>query len=245
MTAKVDTANLNQNRASTPDFRKEPVAWEICSGCKKEYSRLYENGLCYDCQETNEKKEQQAKKFSKILTPKGYYDYTFEKFIVTEENKEAYRKAFEFDPKVQNLFFWGPTGTGKSHLAYAIAGNALRNGLSVEIHKASHLFRNFRETEGRKQIELIDHLTDIDVLVIDEIGLDRDTENTNKVLYEIVDGRIMKMKGGLVTTGNLSLNDFAIKSNDSRIADRFAGSCDFLKLDGKSWRVRLRERQKN
>ena len=50
------------------------------------------------------------------------------------------------------------------------------------------------------------------------------------------------MKNGLICTGNLSLTDFAQKMGDSRIPDRLSGTCDFLKLEGESWRKKLRKK---
>ena len=81
-------------------------------------------------------------------------------------------------------------------------------------------------------------LTALPVLVIDDLGIGRDTEFAFQTLYEIVDGRYMAMKGGLIVTSNLSLDDLAAKLGDDRIPSRLASMCKVIRMTGADKRVK-------
>jgi chromosomal replication initiation ATPase DnaA len=48
---------------------------------------------------------------------KPYREFTFERYKVTPGNRRAYERSKTFDPAAENLYLWGPSGVGKTHLA--------------------------------------------------------------------------------------------------------------------------------
>ena len=73
------------------------------------------------------------------------------------------------------LIFQGPPGTGKTHLALAVLRNLLHAGCSARYFSAIDMIRQFRSgwrrDSGRSELEELDILSRLDLLVIDEIGV--------------------------------------------------------------------------
>lgn len=157
-------------------------------------------------------------------------------------NTRAFDFAKNFDPDLHNLYLWGPTGQGKSHLAYAIAQKWLYNEKSVELMSYSDFINHFRlnspEDEKRKSQELID----VDVLVIDDMGIEKLSDFAIRIFCNILNKRQLKNKNGLVITTNLFLDDLSRKSGDDRIANRLAGNCEIIKIEtGYDFRTELKK----
>lgn len=151
-------------------------------------------------------------------------------------NYGAFQKAKNFDPSKDNLFFYGAAGTGKTHLACAIARAQAEKGEIVEFFKVSPLMREFRRRLDPDDEEaFVLKLTMTPVLVIDDLGVGKATEYVIEKLHEVIDGRLNNRQNGLVLTSNLSLNGIAETFKD-RIADRLNGMCELVKFEGSSHR---------
>jgi len=166
---------------------------------------------------------------------RAFETYTLEALIRTPHNKAALEAVLSFDPERENLYFRGPTGTGKSHLA-AIAA---RKHLDVETITPMRLSREIRAADGaREEAAIIHHYQSLRVLVLDDLGLSRQTEFLVTILYELVNWRYMNNVNGLIVTSNLSIGDLAEKLGDDRISSRLAQMCKMLSLVGeKDWRL--------
>lgn len=222
------------------------IAWETCPTCRREYTWLDANGICQNCnadvQAADDRAKRHEEKATAILGVKGYREFTFEQFQATAENRQALEVSRRFNPDTDNLYLWGNTGSGKSHLAYAIARKFLDQGKTVQLFIPPDLMRLFRKKEAIEELEAMNRINSADVLVIDDLGVGKATEFANQILYEIVHKRIMDMKNGLVVTSNLSIKEFAAKTDDNRLPDRMLGICRFEKLSAElSWRVKLRK----
>lgn len=215
---------------------KEPE-WILCPACKDEVSLLGSSGFCLDC-ETKKEIE-----YSPDIPPffydckKAFYEFTFEKFVLTKGTKEAYEAAKSFNPKTENLYLWGSCGIGKTHLIYSIA-RKLIDKMSVEIIKPPELVRQLRGKEGADEEQEIVAYSEIECLLIDDMGVGRATEYNATLLYEIIDRRYMGYRNGLVITSNLSLQDLGKKLNDDRLTSRLAGMCKIVKMSGDDWRLK-------
>jgi len=104
------------------------------------------------------------------------------------------------------LILQGPPGTGKTHLAYAIAGECLRKGRPAFAHTVPdilQLLRNAYDDEGMFD-KALDDLKNVDLLVLDDLGAQRDTSWAMETLYQILNYRYAR-RLGLVVTTNLDL----------------------------------------
>ena len=128
------------------------------------------------------------------------------------------------------FIFSGGCGTGKNHLAAAIGNVLLATGKSVLVVTIPDLMMRFRETyqDGAKTSEakLMDDLCSVDLLVLDDIGVQRGNTNEGVVLFQIIDRRLASKKpvGMLTNLDAPSLTELL----GARIMDR-------MTMDGGMW----------
>jgi DNA replication protein DnaC len=169
----------------------------------------------------------------RMMGVKGYEQFTFETYRQNARNRAGLEACKAFDPKVGSLYLHGPVGCGKSHLAWSMA----RAIPGAEVNKATALIRWFRMRDPREEEREIDRLARVPCLVVDDLGVQKDSEHALSILYEILDRRDMDCRFGLIITSNLPLDDLARKMGDDRITSRIAGMCKIVKLDGPDGRV--------
>lgn len=218
---------------NTPIF---PDGWVKCHRCGEEYSRL-SGGLCPPCRESVEEEKSRAESDKKRLVEKlgikGFEQFTFDKFKTSPDNVMALETCRAFDPSKASLYLWGPAGSGKTHLSGAI----VRGVPGGEMIKATALVRWFRLRDPREEEREIERLANVPVFVVDDLGVQKDSEHALTVLYEILDRRDMNLRHGLVITSNLPLDMLAKKMGDDRITSRIAGMCRIVKVGGNDHRV--------
>ena len=161
---------------------------------------------------------------------KPYRDFTFEKYEVTSGNQLAFEKAKRFDPSRDNLYFWGPCGVGKTHLAYAIARHSFQQNHSVDILFAPQLTRKMRMKDPDAEQQAVDNFIQLHVLALDDLGMGNETPYARQILQEILDGRDYQDRKGLVVTSKYSLGGLAQKLNDDTISSRLAGMCQIIEI---------------
>ncbi len=115
------------------------------------------------------------------------------------------------------LILSGPTGTGKTHLAYAIASSCLARDESVYAAPVPDLLGMLRRTfdEGNYD-QVFGQVCNVGVLILDDLGAQHETGWTLEVLYQIVNRRYMNRQPMVVTT-NAPLDGL-----DVRIGSRLA-----------------------
>jgi DNA replication protein DnaC len=93
----------------------------------------------------------------------------------------------------EGMWFLGSPGTGKSHLAYLISQHALAAGRSVAIYTGPRLLDEIRRTYGEEDsgstLDLIDRLTTVELLHVEDLAVARPTDWVLEQLYNIVNGR--------------------------------------------------------
>lgn len=214
----------------------ERIAWVQCPKCGKECAKLLEPDACWDCVDAAAKDPQFAAKaavrrLTEILgSEKAVRDLTLEKFLDVPGTELALKAAKNFNPLKENLYLWGPTGRGKTHLAYAIAQNMARKGLSVEILSMRDFVNRFRLIRPDEEVAQVKQLTRVDVLVIDDLGSVRSSDFSIDILLDVLNKRFLQEKNGLVVTSNLFFDDLARKNNDDRITSRLSGACTAIKV---------------
>lgn len=157
----------------------------------------------------------------------------YNQFKLENYTNSAVIKLCESYPCI-NIFIWGSAGTGKTHLATAL----VRKFTDAKIIKPQHIYRECRGLkDGRAEQSAINKYVDIPYLVIDDLGVDKQTEWSFSTLYEIIDGRDMACKKGMIITSNLSLGALSQKMSDDRIVSRIAGMCKIVELNGKDRRL--------
>ncbi len=153
--------------------------------------------------------------------------YTFENNTETDKtNKKMYSLAKMACEQGQNILLLGQTGTGKTYLITACANLALAKGKSVLFTTAYNLANSFlqahvAELETRQAI--LDSLSEVEVLVIDDLGTEKSYKNvTADYLFAVINERIVQNKQTFIST-NYTLQQIRDKYDErlfSRLIDQ-------------------------
>ena len=171
-----------------------------------------------------------------------YDDLPQEKYDTMEKNfKLCKQYAASFSPgKSGNLFMIGGTGLGKTHLSLSIASVLLANGFTViydSIGNLLHTVKRELNGHGEQSGDIFNAILDCDLLILDDVGTEYDTNYACSLLYTILNDRINREKEIIVST-NLTHNELQDKYSD-RIVSRML-MAEILHFYGKD--IRLKQR---
>ncbi|MDQ7226969.1 ATP-binding protein [Staphylococcus haemolyticus] len=148
-----------------------------------------------------------------------------------------YVKGFSID-EPKSLILQGSYGTGKSHLAYAVAKAIKQQGYSVAFMHIPMLMERIKATYNRNATETTDELvqllSNIDLLVLDDVGVEN-TEHTLNKLFSIVDNRVGKNN---IFTTNFSDKELNQNMNWQRINSRMKQNARTVRVLGDDFRGR-------
>lgn len=140
----------------------------------------------------------------------------------------------EFGRSFQNLLFYGETGMGKTFLCNCIAKDLLDRGHTVLYVTAPKIFKLVEDYRfNRDEVDehyAIDAVTDVDLLIIDDLGAEFATIVTNSALFDIINQRLLA-KLPTVISSNLQHAEFETHYSE-RIFSRFLGHYKMSKFYG-------------
>lgn len=163
------------------------------------------------------KREQLERLLGKSGIKKRFQKRTFSNFIRDSSGRQkayniALRYAETFSDRYKNgdgLYIEGTNGTGKTHLAGAIALHLINEGIPVICKTSSDLLLDIRKAyddEYTKESTVLEAYKSVDLLIIDDLGKEQCSDWSMSNLYSIINDRYEDMKPTIITT-NYSAED--------------------------------------
>lgn len=210
----------------SPEF----INYERCT-CKKaqEYWKKQDQ-IAYE----NEKKKHYREIINKIYKQsymqKNLQSKNFENFNIGSNNKIAIKVAKDYTDKcIKNierngLIITGKSGHGKTHLASAIANKLIEQDKIVLMGRLTTLLDMIKETyrdNTKSENELIELYSNVDLIIIDDLGTEKISNWALEKLYTIIQNRCEKELPIIITTrfNKEGLIERFEKSQDKELAD--------------------------
>lgn len=181
---------------------RHPMRWMGCPECE----RVRREAL--DAERDLRQAEMAQKRLEAQLDRTGiplrYRGKDFASFVAkTDEQERARSIAMEFATKIKEhsekgtvMVFSGLPGTGKSHLAIAIAQAVMDRGtvLYTSAIDAVRMIRDtWRRDSDKTEKQVLDMLASVGLLILDEVGVQYGTEAEQVSLFDIIDKRYRDM----------------------------------------------------
>jgi DNA replication protein DnaC len=188
-----------------------------------------------------------ARNLSAVI-PRRYRDVAFERPPVVDMDRAVVRATRDFTDSIdeqlsagRGLWFMGPVGTGKTTLAMLVSKAALKAGRSVAIYSLPRLLNEIRDIHRaeRSHIDLLNRLTAVDLLHVDDVGAERTNEWVLEELYSIVNSRYEELRSIVITT-NIDDHDALCEQIGARTVSRLTEMCQEMLLSGEDRRFEAR-----
>lgn len=210
---------------------KEKIVFCLCQ-CKQEEQRL----------EEKRESEQKRKLEIKTLRINGISDVKIRKysFSVADETRiirNCHKYVDNWEEIYNNnsgLIFWGKPGSGKTFAAGCIANALIEKSIPVLVTSFPRIL-----SAGYDKSDILKSMRKFDLVVIDDLGVERQNEYALETVYTIIDERYKANKPMIITT-NLEYSELKNPKDIkySRIYDRILGVCTPVCFADESRRIK-------
>lgn len=256
----------SQNRPKPGDYEENGLL--MCGKCHKPKQKRLNRPdgevclvpLSCQCSQIALEREQEEKEMRdfrvRMQELQGRFrvsDETYQRFTfdvddrLTPKLSNICRQYVERWPEMKEnnagILFYGSVGTGKSFYACAIANALLERRVSATVTNFPRLLNILQGARDRQAV--IDHLQSYQLLVIDDLGAERDSSYGAEQIFNVIDSRV-RSELPLIVTTNLSLEELKNPPNMqlARIYDRVLEMCPIpLVMSGASRRTENAKRR--
>ncbi len=172
---------------------------------------------------------------------KRFQECTFDKYkTTTDAQVKAKQQAIDYARNIKehfetgtNLIFTGNgcVGTGKTHLACAVAQEVMKQGIPSKFINVTSMISEIKE-----KFDITEYL-EVDLLVIDDLGKEKGTEWVCEQIYSILNSRYEAKKPTVITTeGSIDDLEYNYGKNGNAIISRLVQKFVLVDLSGSDFR---------
>jgi DNA replication protein DnaC len=185
-----------------------------------------------------------------VVLPPVFEDKTLDNYVVDQFNNiqlrvvsEANRFVHSFRARNGEVFgMVGVSGCGKTHIAAGIMSAIAKKGYTTKFITMNDMLRSVKSTyRNNSEItenDVIDMLSDPELLVLDDVGVKLESEADRTIMYDVINRRYENEKS-LVFTSNLSAQEIALSLGD-RVMTRLRSKGTFYSCSWQPWCERVR-----
>lgn len=167
------------------------------------------------------------------------FDWTYNARLPRRDVLEL--ATLKFIDAKEDILIIGPPGTGKSHVAKALASSAVQRGFKVLYREAHQLIEDITEARELGNLrKLRAQIRGADLLLLDDLFLRKLPTHAGDELADVLMARYEK--ASTILTSNRPLDDWTRLLGDvvvvTPLLDRLMHHGHLLKFEGKSWRLR-------
>ena len=237
-----------------------PVDCPICRGTGFELT-TQSNGVISAVRCTCDREQLNTRLLAAARIPKRYEHCTFDSFEIHDpSHDEALRAAREWCglwPAVQHgLVFLGSPGTGKTHLAVAVARELIASKRArVLFHEQRALLKalqgTFESGSAHRESEILGPVLGAELLILDDLGAGRTTAWARDVMHDVIAQRYNEERPLILTSNHLTGDEPELSEPRGRSLDapltlkdrlgdalmsRLYEMCRVVRLQGKDYR---------
>jgi DNA replication protein DnaC len=150
--------------------------------------------------------------------------------------------ALKFIAAGENGLIVGKPGTGKSHVAKAVAYQAILQGHKVQYLETDDFFARYALSVPEQRQARLRAILDCDLLVLDDLFLSRTIPDDAGALLQTLIHQRYKLRRSVVVTSNRVVQDWGAYLGDNTmsttILDRLMHHCHLLEFNGRSYRLK-------
>lgn len=220
--------------------------WSRCPECERERTEKIRAEDAEHARRAAEERHQ--RNLAAVRIPERFGRCTFDNFAVDTDGKRHaltvlrdYAERFDEHLKTgSSLVLSGKPGTGKSHLTGAVLRQLCAR--DVRYITCLDMIRSVRDTwrkdSERTEMQLLDYLESLDLLAIDELGMQYGTDGEQTIIFDVLDRRYREMRPVILITNQDrdGLKAFV----GERVFDRLRETARWVAFDWESYRAQAR-----
>ena len=225
------------------------AVWSKCPDCDR--AKAEERERAEAAERLVAAQRRHSQRLDLVRIPGRFVGRSFDNFAATTDAQRHaltvardFAEAFdEHARKGRGLIFSGLPGTGKSHLAAAVLQANLERDVCYTT--CLDMIREVRETwrrdSQRSELEVLRTLGSLDLLVIDEIGVQYGTDGEQTIIFDVLDRRYRDVRPTILLTNQdkAGLKAFI----GERTFDRLTETCRWVPFDWPSYRAQARKEE--